>query len=378
MNRKYDAITIAILAFLRLSLGAAFAGCGNKRQDSSAAPETVSGVSLIVAHETTVSDWLESVGTVRAVQIAQVSSQTMGNILEVRAHEGDRVRAGQVLAVIDDAHLRGAVDQETSALAAAQKEVAAAGSDLSLAATTLQRYQQLYDKKSASPQEFDEVKARFQSAEAHREMAQARETEADAALTQARTSLGYTRVRAPFAGIVTAKSVDAGALAEPGMALFTVEGMQNYRLEATVDESDIHLLRVGQAATAIIDALGKEILSSKVQEIVPAADPSSRSFLVKLSLPADSRLRSGLFGRAHFIRGQRQALLIPPSSVVERGHLTGVYVIGTNQVAQLRYITLGRVSGEGVEVLSGLIDGETLVDAPGDREFGGKRIAAQP
>jgi hypothetical protein len=115
-----------------------------------------------------------------------------------------------------------------------------------------------------------------------------------------------------------------------------------------------------------------------VAEIVPAADPSSRSFLVKISLPADKRLRSGLFGRAHFARGERQALLIPRSSVVERGQLTGVYVVDAKQIAELRYITLGALSGEKAEILSGLKDGETLVAAPEDRELSGKRIAAQP
>lgn len=376
MSRKHD--TIILLSLLGISLSSTVAGCGTEQHQPSTAPETISNVAVIVAHEITVPDWLDVVGTVRAVRTSQIASQATGNILEIRTHEGDRVAAGQVLAVIDDSQPRAAADQSGAALAAAQKEVAAADSDSDLARATLTRYQQLYEKKSVSPQEFDEVKARYQSAEAHREMAQAGEAQANAALAQARTSLGYARVRAPFAGIVTAKLVDAGALAAPGVPLFTVEDTQTYRLEATVDESDIHFLRVGQAAAVTIDALGDEGLSGKVQEIVPAADPSSRSFLVKISLPASSRIRSGLFGRARFVRGQRQALLIPRSSVLERGQLTGVYVVGANQIAELRYITLGALSGEKTEVLSGLKDGEKLLAMPGDREFSGKRIASQP
>lgn len=376
MSRKHD--RLALLSLLAISLSTTLAGCGSEQNQPKTAPETIARAPVISVHQTIVPDWLNAVGTVRAVRIAQVASQTTGNILEIRAQEGDRVEAGQVLALIDDSQPRAAVDQFAAALAAAQKEVAAADADASLASTTLNRYQQLYDKKSVSPQEFDEVKARYQSAEAHREMAQAGEIQANAGLAQARTSLGYTRVRAPFAGIVTAKLVDAGALAAPGTALFTVEDTQNYRLEATVGERDIHLLRAGQAAAVAVDALGNEELSGKVREIVPAADPSSRSFLVKISLPADSRLRSGLFGRARFMHGQRQALLIPQSSVVERGQLTGVYVVDANRIARLRYITLGALSGDRVEVLSGLKDGETLLSTPGHRDFGGKRIAAQP
>ena len=112
-------------------------------------------------------------------------------------------------------------------------------------------------------------------------------------------------------------------------------------------------------------------------EIVPAVDLASRSFLVKVELPSDTRLRSGLFGRARFPRGERTSLLIPRSAVVERGQLRGVYVIGANQIAELRYVTLGKTARDQVEVLSGLQAGEKLITAPGDRELGGKRIEAK-
>jgi RND family efflux transporter MFP subunit len=249
------------------------------------------------------------------------------------------------------------VDQATAAATAAEQDVSAADSDLGLAQTTLKRYQQLYERKSVSPQEFDEVKARYQSAEARRDVARAGQAQANAALAQARTSLGYTRVRAPFAGVVTEKKADRGTLASPGMPIFTIEDTRSYRLEAQVDESDIRLVHVGQVAPAMIDSLGDTQLSGKIVQIVPAADPASRSFLVKVELPADTRLRSGLFGRAHFDRGERIALLIPRTSVVERGQLQGVYVLDANQIAGLRYVSLGKSAGEKVEVLSGLQDG---------------------
>jgi RND family efflux transporter MFP subunit len=378
MNRKGNGVAITLLALWVAALGAMLSGCGNERPAANAAPETVSGVSVIVAQKTAVADWLEAVGTVQAAQTSQISSQTTGTILEIRAHEGDRVQSGQVLAVIDDSQPRAAVDQATGALAAAEKEVSAADSNFALAESTLRRYQQLYEKKSVSPQEFDEINAKYQSAEAQRDMSRARQAQAAAALAQARTSLGYTRVRAPFAGVVTAKMADAGTLASPGMPIFTVEDTRAYRLEVNVDESDVHFVHLGHAAPVAIDALGDGRLSGRVAQIVPAADPASRSFLVKISLPADVRLRSGLFGRAHFARGQRQALLIPRTSVVERGQLEGLYVLDANQIAELRYVTLGASAGENVEVLSGMQDGDRLVAAPGERELGGKRIATQP
>jgi RND family efflux transporter MFP subunit len=301
----------------------------------------------------------------------------MGNIVEIRVREGDRVQSRQVLAIIDAAQPRATVEQATAAEAAAQKEVAAADSDFALAEATLKRYQQLYEKKSVSPQEFDEVKARYQSAEARRDMARAGEVQANAVLTQAQIALGHTRIRAPFSGLITEKKADAGTLASPGMPVFTIEDTGSYRLEAAVDESDIRVVHVGQPVPVFLDPFEGAELRGKVVQIVPAADPASRSFLVKVDLPADVRLRSGLFGRARFSRGERSALLIPQTAIVVRGQLQGVYVIDANQVAGLRYVTLGKGEGQQVEVLSGLQEGERFVARPGDRELGGKRIATQ-
>lgn len=197
--------TIKASYILIMTLGGVLAGCTNERRAAIAPPETLSDVSVIAVQTTTVPDWLEAVGTARAAQTSQVSSQVTGNILEIRAHEGDRVQGGQVLAVLDDAQSRSAVDQATAAVTAAEKELSAADSDRALAAATLKRYQQLYEKKSVSPQEFDEIKARYQSADARRDMADAGEAQANAYLVQAQTSLGYSRIRAPFTGVITEK-----------------------------------------------------------------------------------------------------------------------------------------------------------------------------
>ncbi len=373
MNHRNRAVTL--LSILSLVASGGLSSCSNERRTQAAAPEAVTNVSVIVAQKTRVPDWREAVGTVRAAQTSQVASQMMGNIVEIRAHEGDRVGNGQILATIDDSQPRTAVEQATAAVSAAENEASAADSSLALAEATLKRYQQLYEKKSVSPQEFDEIKARYQAAGARRDMTRAREAQAKAALTQARTLLGYTRIRAPFAGVVTERKADPGTLASPGMIIFTMEDTRSYRLEVAVDESDIHLVRVGQSVPVLLDALGNTELSGKVVQIVPAADPASRSFLVKVGLPFDARLRSGLFGRARIPRGERSALVIPRAAILERGQLQAVYVIGVNRVAELRYVTLGKITGQQVEVLSGLQDGEKLVAAPEDRELGGKEIA---
>jgi RND family efflux transporter MFP subunit len=364
-------------ALLTFAFTAAFVGCTSERQTVSAAPETVSNVSVISAQAALTPDLVEAVGTLRAAETSQLAAQMMGNIVEIRVREGDRVQRGQVLAVIDDAQPRAALDRATAAEVAAQQEITASESDFSLAEATFKRYQMLYDRKSVSPQEFDEIKARYQAAQARREIARAGQAQAKAALQQARTALGYTHIVAPFDGLITEKKADVGTLASPGMPIFTVEDLRRYRLEATVNESDLGYVRQGQQVSVLIDALGDRELKGKVVEIVPAADPASRSFLVKIELPSDPALRSGLFGRAQFAHGERTALLIPRTAILERGQLQGIYVLDQNRIVGLRYITLGKPSAAQVEVLAGLQAGEMLIANPGGRELSGKRVESR-
>ena len=368
---------VRFLAPVVLGAIAVLAGCSSHEETVNAAPEVVSNVSLITAQTATVPDLVEAVGTLRAAQTSQLAAQMMGNIVDIRVHEGDRVQRGQVLAVIDEAQPRAALDRAMAGDLAAQQEMSAAESDFALADSTFKRYQALYEKKSVSPQEFDEIKARFQATQARREMARAGQAQAKAALEQAKTALSYARILAPFDGIVTERKADVGTLASPGMPIFTVEDLRRFRLEATVNESDLRYVRRGEQVPVVLDAIGDREFPGKVVEIVPAADAASRSFLVKLELPADPALRSGLFGRAHFARGQRSALMIPRTSIIERGQLQGIYVLDQNKVAGLRYITAGNPSAGKVEVLAGLQPGETIVSDPNGRELSGKKIESR-
>lgn len=362
---------------LAVVLAGGLSGCSSEPQPVAAAPETVHNASVLQVQRADVPDLLEAVGTVRAAQTSQLASQMAGTIVEIRVHEGDRVRRGQVLAVIDDAQPRAALDRAVAAENAAGQELAASDSDLALAQSTLKRYQNLYDKKSVSPQEFDEVKARYQAAVAHRDMTQAGQAQAKAALAQAHSSFSYAHIVAPFDGVITEKKADPGTLASSGLRIFSIEGSGHYRLEATVNENDLRFVKMGQQVPVVVDALQNPELKGKVTQIVPTADPGSRSFLVKIDLPADAQLRSGLFGRAQFSRGQRSSFVIPRTAVVERGQLQGVYVLDQNKIAALRYVTLGKTSGPGVEVLAGLQEGERFVAQPGVFDLSGKRIEAQ-
>jgi RND family efflux transporter MFP subunit len=363
----------ALIAAAVLSLSS----CSTEQQAKTPSAETVRDVSVLALKPANIPDVLQAVGTVRAAQTSDLASQMMGNIVEIRVQEGDRIHRGQVLAVIDDSQPRAVVDRATAADLAAEQQLVAANSDLALAESTLKRHRYLYEQKIVSQQEFDEAQAREQADLARRDIAKASQAQARAALNQAMTSLAYARIRAPFNGIVTHKKADPGTLASPGMPIFTVEDTRRYRLEVAVNESDVRYARTGERVSIAIEALGNAELRGKVVQIVPAADPESRSFLVKIELPTDTRLRSGLFGRAQFSRGEQPALLIPRAAVVERGQLQGVFVLDQNKVASLRYVTLGKFSGAEIEVLSGLQSGERFVANPGERDLDSKRIEGE-
>ena len=371
---KRSAIAFSLLL---LALAGLLSGCSTEQNVHANTPVVIHGLKLITANMATVPDVLEASGTVRAYQTSQLASQATGTITQVRVREGERIRRGEVLVLVDQSAASAALDRALATQAAAANELTAAESDLTLAESTLARYQALVEKQIVSRQQFDEIKARRDSAVAHRDLARAAQLQAKAAVSEARAALDFTRVLAPFDGIVTERKLDPGALANPGQPILTVEDVSRYRLEVSVNENDLRFAHLREHAPISIDALGRNDLNGTVTQIVPAADAASRTFIVKVELPADKAMRSGLFGLARFSRGEKSSLLIPQSAVFERGQLHGIYVLDQSGVASLRYVTLGHPTETQVEVLAGLQNGERVVAQPGELDLAGKRIEAQ-
>jgi RND family efflux transporter MFP subunit len=321
---------------------------------------------------------VRSTGTVHARETAILSAQVMGRIQQVLVRPGDSVRAGQTLVVLDDAALRASSDQAHAAVRAAQGQQAAAQTDANLASSTLERYRQLQAEKSVSPQEMDEVAWRAEAAAARLDAMRAQTEAARSQASGAATMLGYTRLHAPFSGVVTARMADPGTMASPGMPLLQVDQSGALQLQTTVDESAISTLHKGMKVQVSFEGSTSTALSGTIAEINAAADSASHSFLVKIDLPTSSLLRAGMYGTAEFPNGLRQAILIPRSSVVSRGSLACVYVLDSRGIAQLRSVTLGASQDDLVEVLSGISAGEKLVDAPADRDLAGMHIEVQP
>jgi RND family efflux transporter MFP subunit len=349
-------------------------GCGGGEPH----PKTASTAPAIPVQLATASlqQWpelYEATGTVRARTAAVVSSRIMATVQQVAVQVGDRVREGQLLIALDsqdlDVNVRraeAAGAEVLSAIPEADSGVAGAKANLDLAESTFQRMQELASKKSISNQEFDEASARLKSAQAAYDMARAKRTQLDSKRAQVQQEIrgaaivrDYTRLCAPFAGIVTAKSVEPGSMAAPGAPLLTIEREGAYRLEASVDESRLPFVKAGQSVDVALESLDRQ-LTARVSEIVPSVDAASRAYIVKIDLPAVPNLRSGEFGRARFPMGARNAVTIPLPALVERGQLQSVFAI-EDGCARTRLVTTGERGPIGVEVLSGLSEGEKLV-----------------
>ena len=351
--------------------------------------ETAVTVQVETVAESEIADIYRASGTVRARYTATIAAKIVANILEIRAQAGDRAQADQVLIVLErrdlEANLRRAEAARTEAegaISETESAIAAARANLELARVTHKRIQDLLAKMSVSQQEFDESQARLKGAEAACEMAvakrrqvEARRSQAEAEVAAARVALGYATLAAPFAGLVAERKADPGSLTTPGALLLSLEREGNLRLEASIDESRLGLARIGDNVAVEIDGLSRTV-GGRVAEIVPSVDPATRSFTAKIDLPGVPGLRAGMFGRAAFPVADRQALMVPTSSILERGQIRSLYVV-EGDMARLRFVTLGEIRDNRREILSGLTYGERIVVSPSHLLADGGRVAIQ-
>ncbi|MBW4037339.1 MAG: efflux RND transporter periplasmic adaptor subunit [Acidobacteria bacterium] len=339
-------------------------------------PQVVTGLSVAQVHQASIPGTVSITGTVQARESATLAAQTTGQVLNVAIHEGDHVRAGQLLVTLNAAEAHSEVVRSQANVTASQHELALAQTDANLANSTLARYQILRDRKSVSPQEFDEIQQKAQETAARVEAAKAQLAAQQAAAVGSSTMADYAHIRAPFSGVVTARRVDPGALATPGMPLLQLEKSGTLQMDIPVDQSLIASIHTGQPIAVTIPNLPHPGLHANVAAIDPAADPASRTFLVKLDLPATPGLRSGISGTALLPSTAQPALLIPTAAIVTHGSIHGAWVVDTSGIASMRYITLGATHATDTEVLSGMSPGETVVLSPADRELGGRKIEA--
>jgi RND family efflux transporter MFP subunit len=325
-------VTRWLIAALLLS-----AGCGSKEEPaapvvSASSPAAIQASVLEVRTEQ-VPIRVEVTGQVVTVYQATLSSRIQGAIDKLLVREGASVTKGQTLVVLDSRDL--------------QAELARATAEVENSKAHLARMKTLFGQDAVSKQEMENASRAFKVAEANRK----------AVLAQ----LSYTVVKAPFDGVITEKKVEVGELASPGQPLLKMEDPKQLRLEATVAEGDLKSVSRGDKIPVLIDALGARALMGAVSQILPAGDPQTHTFTVKVDLPPAPGLKTGMFGRFQLDKGSSQTILVPSSAVVERGELTSVFVVGSDRIGRLRWIKVGRRFDKQTEILSGVNAGERVL-----------------
>jgi multidrug efflux pump subunit AcrA (membrane-fusion protein) len=396
MNRQLS-LGFSVLVSIMLT-----ANCGKRAETMSVVPTEIPNVAVSKVTRSSLPDFYEATGTVKAITTTQVSANLMGRIISIPVNEGDHVTRGQMLVQIDNrdaqAQLQkvqaGLKEAEASlieidnSVAAANYAVKTAEANRQMAEITFGRYKELYQRKSVSGQEYDEASSKLKSATSEVERAkanvqtiQSKRSQVNARIEQARADIanskvyaGYASIASPVSGVIVKKLAETGSIASPGVPLLSIEDNSQYRLEASVEESRSKLVRLGNRVNVHVDALGEGDLFGTVADILPSADPSNRTFIVKINLPANPSLKSGLYGLARFPVEQKEAISISETAIQERGQLTGVYVVGTDGIARFRIVTTGKKAEGAVEILSGLSEGDEIVTSDLARMTDGAKV----
>ena len=310
-------------------------------------------------------DGLEATGSVESARRASPGTILAGRVTRIAKHEGDRVRAGDVLARVESADVAARVAQAEAAVVAAR-----VGEDN--ARRMRERMERLVPCQAASPKNLEDAIAGHEAARASLHAA-------EEGVRAARVTLGYGQVTAPFDGVVVTRLVEEGDTAIPGMPMFVVEDTARMKIQAALPESVAREVRPGAVVTIVVDALGPTIRSATLAEILPSSDPATRTVIARVLLDnPGGALRPGMFARLRFAGRGRNAVSVSDRAIVRRGPLAGVFVVDAHGFARLRFITVGESRDGRVEALTGLEPGERVVAEPPAELADGRRVETLP
>jgi RND family efflux transporter MFP subunit len=311
--------------------------------------------------------YLSVSGKIQATNSADLSTRMMGFIDKVHVSVGDNVKKGQLLVSINNTDLQAKKAQVNAGITQAQTAFVNAEKNYN-------RFKNLMASNSISQKEMDDMTANYQMAKAGLESAKQMRNEVNA-------QFAYSNIIAPFSGVITAKNITVGDLANPGMPLISLENHANFEVIAMVPETEISAIKKGTIVNVLVKAIDKS-LQGKVAEISTSAKNTGGQFLVKINLEkSTSTILSGMFSTVQFPVEKKSAyssmVLIPTEALVKNGQLTGIYTVSQSNTALLRWLRLGRTFGDQVEVLSGLNADESYILSAEGKLYNGAKITIE-
>jgi len=330
-------------------------------------------------------------GTTQAITEAPILARADGYLKRRVADLGDRVETGQVLAEIDAPELdqqlqqaQAAVDQAQAALEQAQASLAQGTANRDLARITADRLRQLNERGIVAQQDRDQSQAQLAAQDANVQAAEKLIAAQKSSLAAARANLGrlqtvdgYRSVKAPFAGVITQRNVDVGALVSSGNTLlFRIAQTRTLRTYVNVPQSSVTAVHVGQEAALRLSDFPGRTFTGKVARMARALDPSSRTMLVEVDVPnGDGALFPGSFADVELIgtRGN-PPIVVPASALVYRSDGAQLAVVRSDNIVHLQKVTVGRDYGDRLEILGGVEPGTTIIAIAGDIAREGAKI----
>lgn len=354
VGRERILLSVIIITALLLT------GCGKEQKKEAAVSKNVPAVAVQTVKLKATHYHYESSGTVKANTVSQVAPKVMGTATSLLVRAGDKVKAGQLMATLENNDSRQKVAAAEAGYREAAKGMEVASSNLKLQEITADRYRRLFAAEAIPRQQLDQIETQSQIARLEYEKATEGMNRASAEREEARAYEAYSRLTAPTDGIVTEKRLEIGNMLLPGVPVITVEDTSSFIIETYLEEKFMNKVAPGMTAQVLLGA-NEDVVDGRISEIVPAADSASRSFLVKIALRNQPELHSGLYGKVRISLGEKTALEVPLDAVVSKGELTGVYVLGDDQRIWYRMVRLGNRQDGRVEIIAGLKDGEQVV-----------------
>lgn len=356
-----------IIAILSIS-AVLLTSCGGDKKEQ-IAKEPAIAVKVSGVSENDNSPFVTASGKIEAENSANLSTRMMGYVTKIHVKVGQKVGAGQLLVSINNTDLQAKKAQVDASILQATAGYNNAKKDYD-------RFVNLFKQQSASQKELDDMTARYEMAKAGLEGAKQMRNEVMA-------QFSYSNITAPFSGTVTNTFVKEGDMANPGMPLVSVEGASRLQVTAMVSENDIASIKKGMAVKVLVKSSNTTI-NGKVSEVSMSATNTGGQYLVKVNLDkTDSSVLSGMFVNVQFPVANKtqttptERVLVPETALVKQGQLTGIYTIGTGNVAILRWLRTGKTFGNQVEVLSGLSANEQYIVSAEGKLYNGALVSVQ-
>ncbi len=351
---------------LTVSLGFVLMGCGGNEKQ---AVSTTEAVPVTVADVDTGdrSTILAGSGQITAVNSTTLSTRMMGYVESLPVKIGQKVKKGDLLISINNVDLRAKKAQVEASITEATAAFNNAKKDY-------ERFQNLFRENSASQKELDDMTSRY-------EMAKARLEAANQMKNEVNSQFAYANIRAPFNGVVTNTYIDEGDMANPGVPLVSVEAPGKFEVVAKVAENNISSIKEGTKAQILVKSLDT-VLTGKVSELSVSAQHTGGQYLMKVLLDeTEAKILSGMYATVRLETDQngngKQVVTVPSKALVHNGQLTGVYTLGQDNVALLRWLRLGKNYGDEVEVLSGLSKGDQYIVSAEGKLYNGAKVTIQ-